>query len=152
MGCYSSLGYWLIGLSPVLALVLYLCITLPSVGALVFIGVPFQGFLIGVAIPTISVEVIGFVLYLFGRWKKESMPFSLGVNIFLILWGILVIFFGRVMYGVLLDWADLAHVTVTVQSHPEIMTYTTIAILGLLWLVWGIALIVVYWLGSKVAS
>ncbi len=149
MGYYSSLGYYLIGLSPVLALALYLGITLPSAGALVLAGVPFQWFLIEVAIPTIAVEVIGFALYLNGYRKHESLPFSLGVNIFLVLWGILTMFYGGAMYGELLDWANLSHVTVAVQSHPEIMTYTSIAVMGVLWLGWGIALTIAYLLISE---
>lgn len=152
MGYYSSLGYYLIGLSPVLALVLFLGITLPSVGTLVFAGVPFQWFLIEVTIPTISAEVIGFALCLFGHRKHESLPFSLGLNIFLVLWGVLAMFFGGAMYGELLDWANLAHVTITVQSHPEIMTYTTIAVMGFLWLDWGIALTIAYLLSSKATN
>jgi hypothetical protein len=149
MGYYSSLGYYLVGLSPVLALVLYLGITLPSAGALVFAGVPFQWFLVEVAIPTIAVEVIGFALYLYGHRKHESLPFSLGVNIFLVLWGILITFLGGAMYGALLDWANLAHVTLTIQSYPEIMTYTTMAVMGVFWLGWGIALTIVYLLSSE---
>jgi predicted anti-sigma-YlaC factor YlaD len=152
MGYYSSLGYYLIGLSPVLALVLYSGITLPSVGTLVFAGVPFQWFLIEVTISTISVEVIGFVLYLFGHRKNESLPFSLGLNMFLVLWGILVTFYAAAMYGVLLDWTSLAHVTVTIWNHPEVVTYTTLAIMGLLWINSGIALTYMYWRSSKVAS
>jgi hypothetical protein len=152
MGYYSSIGYWLIGLSPVLALILYLSMTLPSVGALVFVGVPFQWFLIGVAVPTIGVEMIGFVLYVFGGWKKESMPFSLGVTIFLFLWGILVMFYAGVIYGDLLNWAELAHFTVTIQSNPEIMNYIAIAVMGALWFGWGIALTVVHWLSLEVKS
>lgn len=53
------------------------------------------------------------------------------------------------MYGELLDWANLAHVTVTIQSHPEIMIYTTIAVMGFLWLDWGIALTIVYLLSAR---
>jgi hypothetical protein len=149
---YSSFGYYLICLSPVLALILYLGVSLPSVGILVFVGVPFLVFLIGVVIPTVSVDVIGFVLYLFGYRKNESMPFSLGLNIFLVLWGILVTFYAGAMYGALLDWANLAQVTVTIYNHPEIATYTTLAIMGLLWVNLGIALTIVYWRSSKVAS
>ena len=149
---YSSLGYYMICLSPVLALILYLGVSLPSVGILVFVGMPFQVFLIGVVIPTIGVEVIGFALYLFGHRNNESMPFSLGLNIFLVLWGIVVTFYAAAMYGALLDWTKLAQVTVTVQNHPEIVTYTTLAIMGLLWINLGIALTVAYWRSSKVVS
>lgn len=123
-----------------------------SVGIIVFVGVPFQVFLIGVVIPTISVDVIGFALYLFGHGKNETMPFSLGLNIFLVLWGILVTFYAGAMYGALLDWANLAQVTVTIYNHPEVVTYTTLAIMGLLWINLGIALTIVYWRSSKVAS
>jgi hypothetical protein len=146
---YSSFGYYLICLSPVLALILYLGVSLPSVGILVFVGVPFLVFLIGVVIPTVSVDVIGFVLYLFGYRKNESMPFSLGLNIFLVLWGILVTFYAGAMYGALLDWANLAQVTVTIYNHPEIVTYTALAIMGLLWINFGVALTIVYWQSSK---
>jgi hypothetical protein len=149
---YSSLGYYLICLSPVLAFILYLGISLPSVGILVFAGMPFQVLLIGVAIPTISVEVIGLALYFVEHGKNESKPFSLGLNIFLVLWGILVTFYAGAMYGVLLDWANLARVTVTIHNHPEIMTYTTLAIMGLLWINLGIAFTIMYWRSSKIAS
>jgi hypothetical protein len=146
---YSSFGYYLICLSPVLALILYLGVSLPSVGILVFVGVPFLVFLIGVVIPTVSVDVIGFVLYLFGYRKNESMPFSLGLNIFLVLWGVLATFYAAAMYGALLDWANLAQVTVTIYNHPEIVTYTALAIMGLLWINFGVALTIVYWQSSK---
>jgi hypothetical protein len=149
---YSSLGYYLACLSPILALILCFGICLPSVGTSAFAGVPFQVFLIEVAIPTVIVEVIGFALYLFGYRKNESMPYNSGLNILLVLWGILVMLFGGAMYGVLLDWARLAQVTVTMYSYPEIVTYTTVAIMGLLWVNLSIALTIVYRRSSKVAN
>jgi hypothetical protein len=146
---YLSKGYYIICLSPILALILYFFIFLPSVETSVSVRPSVQVFLIEVAVPIIGIQVSGLVLGLLGCMKNESMLMGIVheiANIILILWGMLVTFYSWFAYGLAVSHPQI------ISEYHEIEFYATLALMGLLWIASGLFFIYIGWRSSKVVS
>lgn len=140
---YLRIGYITVFFTPFLAIIIQLLMYL-------FLRFDNYDWLFEIMIQTevnmsiIGVQMFGLILCLLGIKKGEVLrDFKVSnilLNILLILWGALVIFWFWGMYCMVLDWSRLPGVrNLTIWDYME---YATFMIEGLLWIASGIILIV----------
>lgn len=146
---YLSKGYYLICLSPIIALVLFFFIYIGSLqGSSPYVSPPVQTFLFEVAIPVIAVQIGSLSLCLLGSGLHESMHMGIVheiANIILLLWGMVVTWYSWFAYGMALSHPQY------INQYNGVEAYASIALIGLLWIVSGIFFIYLVWRSSKVA-
>jgi hypothetical protein len=88
----------------------------------------------------ISIQFFGLILCLLGYSKNETMSFKSTINIFLVLWGILVMWGVWFYYIDTLEWSRYPGMrSLTIWDH---LNYAAREFKGLLWIVSGLVLMI----------
>jgi len=132
---YLSAGYYIVCLSPVFSLIVMA--TLPFLWSWERANwlLPMISFAL-IQILVICIQISGLFLCLFGYKKKEPMPFKFAMNVFLVLWGILVVNWAWFFYNDTLEWSRNPGMrSLIIWDYLEFETW---AVKGLLWVVSGL--------------
>ena len=135
---YLSAGYYIVCFSPVFSLFATAILPFLWIWERTNWLLPMISFAL-IQILVICIQISGLFLCLYGYKKKEPIPFRFLINIFLVLWGILIVNWAWFSYNDTLEWSRNPGMrSLIIWDYIEFETW---AIKGLLWVVSGLIFI-----------